>query len=117
MSGEGKLPALNETLKGETLFQVGRLHGLTRRRLEELVRARGGKVAAKPTPRVSVISFGHSADSSVLPDGQLRLPTGLPATAAMISENELRRRLGLLGAPPQIERTLGVSDLQRLTGL
>jgi tetratricopeptide (TPR) repeat protein len=117
MTVEGKSPEIAQTLAGHTLFQVGRIHGVTRRRLDQLVRKRGGKVATKPTARVTIISFGHSAVSNVLPDGKLRLPSGLPTTAAMISENELRRRLGLLGAPEEVDRSLGIAELQRLSGL
>jgi tetratricopeptide (TPR) repeat protein len=104
-------------LNGETLFLIGRVHGLTRRRLEQLVRARGGRLAAKPGGKVTLVAFGNSAAALALPDGRLRLPAGLPATAAMMSERELRRRLGLLGPPEQAERSYSVADLERIAGL
>ena len=104
-------------LAGQTLFLVGRVHGVTRRRLEQLARARGAKLAAKPGARVTLIAVGHSAASDVLPDGRVRMPAGLPANAPLISETDLRRRLGLARPPEQIERNLGAADLERIAGL
>jgi Tfp pilus assembly protein PilF len=104
-------------LAGQTLFLVGRVQGVTRRRLEQLVRARGGRLAAKPTGRVTIIAVAHSAAANVLPDGRVRLPAGLPATAAMISEFHLRRHLGLMRPPEAIDRSHGGADLERLSGL
>ena len=104
-------------LAGQTLFLVGRMHGVTRRRLEQLVRLREAKLASKPGARVTVIAVGHSAASDALPDGRVRMPTGLPNNAPLISEIELRRRLGLARAPEAIERNLGGADLERIAGL
>jgi len=104
-------------LAGQTLFLLGRVHGVTRRRLDQLVRLRGGKLAGKPAARITTIALAHSAVSRVLPDGRMRLPAGLPETAALISEQELRRRLGLLAPPEAVNRSLGSADLQRLAGL
>lgn len=104
-------------LAGQTLYLVGRLPGLTRRRLDQLVRARHGKRATAPSNRVTTIAFGHSALSRARDDGRVQLPPGLPATAALISENVLRRLLGLLAPPPAVERTLGWPEIERLAGL
>lgn len=104
-------------LTGQTLFLVGRIQGVTRRRLEQLVRGRGGKVAGKPTARVTVIAVGHSAAAKALPDGRVQLPAGLPASAMMLSEYHLRRQLGLMRPPEAVDRSLGGSDLERLSGL
>src|SRR5262245_32463092 len=104
-------------LAGQTLFILGRVHGVTRRRLDQLVRLRGGKLAGKPAARITTIALAHSAASKVLPDGRVRLPAGLPECAALISEQELRRRLGLLRPPAPVDRSLGSADLQRLSGL
>jgi len=105
------------SLSGQTVFLVGRLPGLTRRRLDQLVRARGAKLAPRPGPRVATIAFGHSAAAHALDDGRVRLPPGLPAAAPLISENVLRRELGLLGPPHQVERNLGRAEIERLAGL
>ena len=113
-SGDSSATSL---LAGQTLFLVGRVHGVTRRRLEQLVRLRGAKLASKPTARVTLIAVGHSAASDALPDGRVRMPAGLPSSAAMVSEQELRRRLGLLRPPETVERNLRVADLERIAGL
>ena len=47
----------------------------------------------------------------------MQLPPGLPATASLISENVLRRELGLLEPPPAVERSLGQAEVERLAGL
>jgi tetratricopeptide (TPR) repeat protein len=104
-------------LRGQTLFLVGRLPGLTRRRLDQLVRARGAKLTPRPGPRVTIIAFGQSAAARALDDGRVQLPTGLPASAPLISENVLRRALGLLGPPAAVERSLGRAEIERLAGL
>jgi tetratricopeptide (TPR) repeat protein len=104
-------------LAGQTLFLVGRLQGLTRRRLDQLVRARGGKISMRPGNRVTTVAFGHSAASHALDDGRVQLPPGLPATASLISENVLRRQLGLLEPPPEVDRSLGRAEIERLAGL
>jgi tetratricopeptide (TPR) repeat protein len=115
MERQGESPEAG--LGGHTLFLVGRLHGLTRRRLEQLVRARGGKLALRPTPKVTLIAFGNSAAAIALPDGRLRLPTGLPPGLPLIGERELRRRLGLFAPPEQAERSHTMADMERIAGL
>jgi len=104
-------------LAGQTLYLVGRIQGLTRRRLDQLVQARGGKLATRPTARVTTIAFGHSAVTQALDDGRVQLPPGLPATAPLISENVLRRQLGLLEPPPEVDRSMRRAEIERLAGL
>jgi len=104
-------------LTGQTLFLVGRIQGLTRRRLDQLVRARGGKVATRPGARITTIAFGHSAVRQALDDGRVQLPPGLPATSALISENVLRRELGLLEPPPEVDRSMKRAEIERLASL
>jgi tetratricopeptide (TPR) repeat protein len=117
MTVSGGTSATHSPLAGQTLFLVGRVHGVTRRRLDQLVRARGAKLVSKPSTRITAIAVAHSAASAVLPDGRVRMPAGLPASAAMIGELELRRQLGLLRPPEAVDRTLGTADLERITGL
>jgi tetratricopeptide (TPR) repeat protein len=109
--------ALAHPLAGQIVHLVGRLPGLTRRRLDQLVRAHGGKLSPRPSARVTIIAFGHSAASRALDDGRVRLPSGLPATAALISENVLRRTLGLSEPPSSVERSMGQAEIERLAGL
>jgi len=104
-------------LAGQTLYLVGRIQGLTRRRLDQLVQARGGKLATRPAARVTTIAFGHSAVTQALDDGRVQLPPGLPATAPLISENVLRRQLGLLEPPPEVDRSMRRAEIERLAGL
>jgi tetratricopeptide (TPR) repeat protein len=104
-------------LAGETVFLVGRIQGLTRRRLDTLVRLREGKLATRPGRNVTLIAFGHSASARALDDGRVALPPGLPATAALTSENVLRRELGLLAAPEDVDRSMGRAEIERLAGL
>jgi Tfp pilus assembly protein PilF len=117
MSTRGNSTGDVKALAGQNLFVFGRIHGLTRKRLDQLVRAHGGRVAQKPTARITTIALGHSAASNVLADGRVRLAAGLPEKAELISEQELRRRLGLARAPEAVERNLGIEDLERLSGL
>ena len=49
--------------------------------------------------------------------GLVALTAGLPASADLISEKALRRRLGLLTPPEDVDRSLGLQDLERLAGL
>jgi tetratricopeptide (TPR) repeat protein len=104
-------------LAGQTLFLVGRIQGLTRRRLDLLVRVRRGRVATRPGPRITTIAFGHSAVTHALDDGRVALPPGLPATAPLISENGLRRQLGLLEPPAEVDRSMSRAEIERLAGL
>ena len=115
--GDSSNPSAARPLEEQTLFLLGRVHGVTRRRLEQLVRLRGGKLTNKPSSRITIIAVAHSAAAHALPDGHLRMPAGLPATAALISEQELRRAIGLLRPPAAMERSLGAADLERLSGL
>jgi tetratricopeptide (TPR) repeat protein len=104
-------------LANQTLFLVGRLQGLTRRRLETLLRVREAKLATRPGNRVTTIAFGHSATGQALDDGRVALPPGLPAAAALMSENVLRRALGLLEPPADVDRSMGRAEIERLAGL
>jgi tetratricopeptide (TPR) repeat protein len=104
-------------LAGQTIQLVGRIHGVTRQRLEQLVRTRGGKLATRPGPRVTMVAFGHSAAAQALDDGRVKLPPGVPAKATLIGENVLRRLLGLLEPPPVVERNLERAEIERLAGL
>jgi len=104
-------------LSGQTLFLVGRIQGLPRRRLDTLVRLRDGKLATRPGRTVTLIAFGHSAGDRALDDGRVALPPGLPAAAPLVSENVLRRALGLLAPPAEVDRSMGRGEIERLSGL
>src|SRR5918997_1729787 len=98
MTGAAEVKTRLGPLSGESVFVVGRLYGVTRRRLTHLVGLQGGKLAAKPGPRVTVVVPAHSAAGRiVLPDGALTLPAGLPSVPTT-SEGTFRRLLGLAPA-------------------
>src|SRR5438067_740579 len=107
----------NQPLSGEYLFVSGRLPGLTRRRLEHLVRVAGGKLASKPNKSITLIALCHSAAGAVQAGGRIPLPMSLPDSAPLISEDTLRRRLGLLPAPEAVDRSHAEADLARVSGL
>ena len=110
---EAALP-LAGSLAGQTIYLVGRLQGLTRRRLDQLVRARGGEAGDAAGRRVTTIAFGHSAAARALDDGRVALPAGLPATAALISENVLRR--AARPAASRRKRSTAAWDRRRSSG-
>ena len=105
-------------LAGQTLFLVGRIQGLTRRRLDTLVRAARRQARDAARPHASARSPSAIRRSSrALDDGRVALPAGLPAAAALISENVLRRALGLLRAAEEVDRSMGRGEIERLAGL
>jgi tetratricopeptide (TPR) repeat protein len=98
--------------KGFCLYVVGRLRGLTRQRLAELVERAGGRVASKPSSRVDLVAVGHSAVGPTLPDVPPLLRLGdLPAATRTISENGLKRTLGLAPPLPAEHRTLAAAEI------
>jgi tetratricopeptide (TPR) repeat protein len=104
-------------LSGQTLFILGRVQGLTRRRLDQLAARAGGKLVVKPSSKVTLIALGHSAKDNVLADGRIRLPSSLPDDAPLISELTLKRRLGLAGPPVEMGRTLAAREIERVAGI
>ena len=74
-------------------------------------------MTTRPGARVTTIAFGHSAVRQALDDGRVQLPPGLPATASLISENVLRRELGLLEPPAEVDRGMKRAEIERLAGL
>ncbi len=117
MAERGGQSTAPQPLSGETLYLLGRVQGVTRRRLLQLVKRFGGKLAAKPGAKVTIVAVGHSSSAKVLPDGLVRLPAGLPPSAILISEQEFRRRLGLAGPPAKVERGMSAADIERIAGL
>src|SRR5919106_5709381 len=114
MVRRGESPVAKHPLSGQLVFLVGRLHGVTRGRVEQLIRVRGGKLASNPSTRVTLIVLTHSATRRALPDGCIRLPAGLPAGASMVSECGLRRLLTLLPPPDGVDRDVTAAQLERL---
>lgn len=100
------------------LYVHGRLHGLTRQRLEGAVTRAGGRLLRRASPRATLVGLGHGSARVVLAGGPLpALPAALPPCAQVVSEMALRRRLGLAGALPPENRDLSEPDLARAARL
>ena len=83
-----------------SLYVFGRLHGLPRTRLPDLVSAAEGRLVDRPRPGVTIVAVAHGTAQRALADGlPAKLPSGVPADADVVSELSLRRLLGL--EPPQ----------------
>ena len=101
-----------------SLLIVGRLHGVTRKRLRAVVERIGGEVASRPSSRVDVIALAHGSAPSALRDApRLTLPTGIGPAAKVISELTLKRMLGLVQPAAYQDRTLDEADLMRASKL
>jgi tetratricopeptide (TPR) repeat protein len=101
-----------------SLLIVGRLHGVTRKRLRAVVQRIGGELASRPSSRVDVIALAHGSAPSVLRDApRLTLPTGVGPAAKVISELTLKRMLGLVQPAAYQDRTLDEADLMRASKL
>jgi tetratricopeptide (TPR) repeat protein len=94
------------------LYVAGRLRGVTRQRLAALAEAAGGRLVRQPGLRADLVCLAHGTAAEHLSDvPALRLPDGVPADAAVLSEMALRRRLGL--DPPRTleNRMLSAADV------
>ncbi|KAI9874285.1 MAG: hypothetical protein M1823_007722, partial [Watsoniomyces obsoletus] len=88
------------SLERGTILILGRPHGLTRRRLEDLVGEAGGRIAARANGQVTHVVLAHGTARLFLHDGtRLKLPRGVPVAAKRLSELAFKRALGLAAAP------------------
>jgi tetratricopeptide (TPR) repeat protein len=95
-----------ESLAGHSLFLHGRLHGVTRRRVAELVKRAGGILSARPTGRTTHVVVGHVTAAIVLVTAPpVTFPDGLPDAAQRLSEKAFKRRIGLAAPPTPETRT------------
>ena len=79
-----------------TIYVFGRLHGITRPRLKNLVGRAGGRLLEKPSSAATLVAVATQTARVALSDGHpLKLPAGLPESAEIISEVNVRRLLGL----------------------
>jgi tetratricopeptide (TPR) repeat protein len=96
------------------LFIVGRLQGLTRRRLAGLVAGAGGRLVREPSSRVDLVVVGHGSASVCLKNAPpVELPEGVPGGAELVSEFAFKRRLGIAPAMVEENRTLTLQELAR----
>src|SRR5215208_5218702 len=90
-----------------SLLVVGRLHGLTRKRLRALVKQVGGELADRPGPRVDLIALAHASAPALLRHApRLALPKGPVLGTRVMSEMTLKRMLRLAPAAEAADRTL-----------
>jgi len=107
-----------ESLAGQRLFFFGRLHGVTRRRLMDLVAKASGSVAKSLSPKTTHVVFAHmTAPLTLVAAPPLSLPDGVPGNAVRLSELQFKRRIGLAAAPGTEARTFSRDNLLRQLGL
>jgi tetratricopeptide (TPR) repeat protein len=101
-----------------SLLVVGRLHGVTRKRLRAVVEQLGGELAPRRCSRINVIALAHASAPLVLRDApRLTLPNEVGPTTKVISELTLKRMLGLVSEAGNEERTLDEADFMRASKL
>jgi hypothetical protein len=101
-----------------SLLVVGRLHGLTRKRLRDVVGQVGGELLGRPGSRVDLVALAHGSAQMVLRAAPpLALPKGLDGTISLISEMTLKRMLRLVTSPVGQDRTLDRDDVLRASKL
>jgi tetratricopeptide (TPR) repeat protein len=100
------------------LHTIGRVHGVTRRRLEQACRRAGGRVVNRPSRKVDRVAIGEGSARTILAQGaRPTLPAGLRADVALVSETALKRELGLSPAAAPAPRTLTEREVSRASGL
>jgi tetratricopeptide (TPR) repeat protein len=93
---------------------VGRLHGVTRRRLAGLIEASGGRLVPSQSRRVNLVCLAHGSAPDLLADGpELRLPAAIPEGCRVASELTFRRLLGLAPPLPADNRAFTAADVAR----
>ena len=101
-----------------SLLVVGRLHGLTRKRLRAVVKQVGGELADRPGRRVDLIAVAHASAPALLRHAPpLALPKGPDLGTRVVSEMTLKRMLRLAPAAAAADRTLDHDDLMRASKL
>ena len=112
-------PAIDaETSPKFSLLVVGRLQGLTRKRLRAVVKQVGGELLGRPSSRVDLVALAHGSAQMVLRGAPpLGLPKGLDGRVRVISEMTLKRMLRLVTLAVKEDRTLDRDDVLRASKL
>lgn len=101
-----------------TLLVIGRLHGVTRKRLSALLEQAGGRLATRPSAGVDLVALAHDSAATLLFQAPpLELPPCLNHDVTIISETALKRLLRVSPRPNETDRTLGQSDVLRASKL
>ena len=104
-------------MSGPKVYVVGRLRGLTQRRLSALALANGLGMTRRPSAARFFVLAHSAAGAAVSDDGELRLAFRAPAQAALMSERAFRARLGLAPGPREGERPYSLDQIARHAGL
>jgi tetratricopeptide (TPR) repeat protein len=108
------MPALDS----RRLLVLGRLHGLTRPRLRDIVQRAGGRVVESLGPGLDLVAVAHASAGPLFLDARLMdLLERVPGDAALVSEFTLKRRLGLMAPCAPEVRHFTAAALSRLSGL
>ena len=107
------MPALDS----RRLLVLGRLHGLTRLRLRDIVQRAGGRVVERLGPGLDLVAVAHECVDGLLDSRLLDLLESVPGDAALVSEFALKRRLGLMAPHAPEARHLSAAALANLSGL
>jgi tetratricopeptide (TPR) repeat protein len=92
------------------VYVFGRLHGITRKRLNWLVRMARGELLTAGS-RASLVVLAHGTAASVIESAAL--PRSFPKGAAVESEGLFRRRLSLSRGVSELHRTLDAGEIMR----
>ena len=105
------------TSADQKVYVLGRLRGVTIRRLRLLTRAAGLALTRRP-PAADIIVLAHGAARSAVSDqGELRLGFQAKTNTQLLSERSFRRRIGIL-APTEVgDRPYAEDQVAKLAGL
>src|SRR5215213_1678005 len=107
-----------EATRKLSLMVVGRLHGLTRKHLRDVVDQAGGELLGRPSSRVNLVALAHGSAQMVLRAAPpLGVPKGLHHGIRLISEMTLKRMLRLVACMVGEDRTLDRDDILRASKL
>jgi tetratricopeptide (TPR) repeat protein len=104
-------------LSGQKVYVLGRLRGVTRRRIGELAAATGASLTRRPSAADAIVLAHSTAGSLVSEAGELRLAFGLNATARLVSERVFLSRLGIADVRDAGETSHSEVELARHSGL
>jgi tetratricopeptide (TPR) repeat protein len=101
-----------------SVLVIGRLNGVSRKRLGRLVEQIGGRLVERPSARVDMVVLSHgSARATLSAAPPLALPGGLGPAARVVSEITFKRMLRLVAQPARDERMLSAADIVRAAKL
>lgn len=101
-----------------SVFVLGRVHGFTRRELGAAVSRAGAQLQTRLKKRVTLVAIGSGAAQALLTGSRMiDVLERMPDHAALISELQFQRSLGLAPPPENEERWMTAPEVARLSGL